>query len=140
MKALIFHGCLALRAGAKNVYCVAGLAESVLAGNLVGPLLNLGRLDLNGLAAGSANQVVMVAGGASAIEQFAAVRLKRIGFASLSQIGQSSINGSQADGAAVIFQDQVQLLCANEASCLAEAVANGVFLTGIATLWVRHFA
>ena len=119
---------------------MARLAESVLAGNLVCPLLNLGGLDLDGLAAAPANQVMVMVCGAGAIEQFAAVRLKRVGLAGLGQICQSSIDRGQADGAAMILQDLVQLLCTNEASCLSEAVANGVFLTGIPALWVRHFA
>ena len=122
------------RTNPKNIDVVAWLAKSVLLSHLIGPFFELFGLNFKGQATFSANQVVMVAGGAGAIEQFAAIRLKRVCLTGLSQIGQSSINGSQAYGAAVVFQDQVQLLCANEASCLAEAVANGVFLTRIAAL------
>jgi hypothetical protein len=79
--ALIFHGLLAGRTGSENVDCVARLGESVFAGNLVCPLLNLLGFDLDRLATDPANQVVMVAGGAGTIEQFAILGLQRIGLA-----------------------------------------------------------
>ena len=116
-------------------------AETMRCGNLIRPFFYAARFDFNGLAATSANQVVMVVGGAGAIEHFAACTLQRVGFGALGQIGQCAVDGGEADGRTVVAKHKVKLLGTNEPGCLAEGVTNGIFLPRIAlgALWCRHF-
>ena len=124
---------MAARAGAKDVNRVTRLGESVLSGNLVCPAFDPFGLNFNGLAAVSADQVMVVVGSAGAVEQFAIPGLQRIGVAGSSQVGQSPINSRQADCAAVIAKHQVQLLSTDETDGLAESVLHGILLPGIAS-------
>jgi hypothetical protein len=49
-------------------------------GNIVGPGFNLVSLDLNGLSALATDQVMVVAGSAGTVKQFAVLALKAVGF------------------------------------------------------------
>ena len=93
---------MAARAGAKDVDCVAGLGEAVLFGHLVSPFFDSFGLDLDGLTAGPADQVMVVVGRARAVEQFAILGLKGIGITAGRKVGQSPVNRGQADCAAEV--------------------------------------
>ena len=67
LKQVLFS--LAVPTEPKNLYGVARLAKTVLFCDLLGPRFNLVRLDLNGLSAALADQVMVVFGGAGPIEQ-----------------------------------------------------------------------
>ncbi len=110
---------------------MAGLAKSVFGGHLVGPLLGLARLDFLGQAAAPADQVMVVAGSAGAVQSLALLRLKGVGLAHPSKVGQCSVNRSQPDGRAVILEHLVQLLGADEPDGLAQGVANGIALARV---------
>lgn len=129
---------MAARAGAKDVDCVAGLGESVLFGNLVCPFFDALGLDLDGLAAGPADQVMVVVGCAGAVEQFAILGLQGICVTACGQVGQGAINRGQADCAAEVSQYQVKLLRANEADGLTKCVPDGVFLARVPALGLIH--
>jgi hypothetical protein len=60
---------------------VAWTNESVLFGNIIGPGFDLVGFDFNGFSAFPADQVVMVAGSAGTVEQFAVFTLQAVGFA-----------------------------------------------------------
>ena len=93
---------------------MSGVAKTVLFGNLVGPGFDAAGVDLNGQTAFAADQVVMVRGATSAIEQLTIGRLQRIGVTRVGQVGERTINRGQADGRTVSAQHLVQVLSADE--------------------------
>ena len=64
----------------EDVYGVAGGTETVSRCYLIGPLLNLRSLDFHGLATLAANEVMVMYGSTSAIQQFAVLALQDVGF------------------------------------------------------------
>jgi hypothetical protein len=65
---------------AKNVDGVTRATKAVRLGNVIGPGFNLVGFNLNSLSALSADQVMVMAGSAGTVEQFAVLALKAVGF------------------------------------------------------------
>ncbi len=77
---------------------MANVGESVSNSDAAGPSLDLVGVDLNGATTVTANQVMMVAGGAGAKKCLSVGRGDAVGILVGGQIGERSINGGQPDG------------------------------------------
>ncbi len=74
------------------------LGESVSTADAVCPSLDLVGIDLNGQPAFATDQVMVMVGGAGAIEQLAVGRSDAVGVTGEQQIGQHTIDGGEPDG------------------------------------------
>src|SRR3954447_3145757 len=118
-------------AGAEDVDDVLRIAEAVACGDVRRPLLDRVRLDLDGPAAGPADQVVVVPGrDAGAVEVLAVTRLQRVGVAVDGEGRERAVHGRKPDGGAGLPQGRVELLRADEAVPGPERLADGGALPG----------
>ena len=83
--------------------------EAVQRGGALRPLLDVGRLDLDGQPARAADQVVVVPGRrAGAVEALALGALQRVGLALRGESGERAVDGGQADAGVLVAQRGVQ--------------------------------
>ncbi len=111
----------AVAAGAEDLDGVADVTEAVLGGDLVGPLLDRRTLDLDGLAAGPAHQVVVViVGAAPAVDGLAVAGAQHIDLAGVGEGLQRPVDGGQPDRVTPVLEHVVELLRAAELVHLVE--------------------
>jgi hypothetical protein len=97
------------------------------------PLLDIGRFDLDGQPAGSADQVVVVTGAlARAVQAFALGALQRVGVALRGEPGERAIHGCQANARVLLAQRRVQALRAHETRRVVERLAHPIALPRVA--------
>ena len=104
----------ARRAQAEDVNDVMRLSETVLSGNVFGPLFYGIRLDFDGCSAFAANQVVMVRVGRAGAEQAFTILLQGVGVTGSGKVCQGPVDGGKTDGATRVAQRTVQRLSAHE--------------------------
>ncbi len=123
----------ARRAQAEDVDDVLGLGEAVASRRSPRPLLDVGRLDLDGQSARAADQVVVVARArARAVERFALGALQRVGLALGGEAGERAVDGGQADAGVLVAERGVQALRAHEAGRIGERLAHSLALPRVA--------
>ena len=88
--------------------------ETVLAGDLVGPALDSRPLDLDRTAAGAADEVMVVARTALAVEDLAAVVAQRIDLGGVGKGLEAAVNRGEADGFAAVLEHVVDFLRTRE--------------------------
>src|SRR6185436_4183348 len=93
---------------------VADFGEAVFAGHSGGPCLDIAALDLDGRAARSADQVVMVVFGAAPVHRLAGVGAQRVDEPVGGHRLQRAVHGREADALATAAQFVVQFLCGPE--------------------------
>ncbi len=114
----------AVGAQAIDFHGVRHLGVAVLRGGPGGPGFHGGRLHLHGLAAVPAQQVVVVPGdGAPAVDGLAFAVAEHVHQALVGEGLQDPVGGGQGDGDALVLQDPVQLLGADEVVQLVQGGA-----------------
>tara|TARA_R110000868_G_scaffold190687_2_gene434531 strand:- start:5 stop:340 length:336 start_codon:yes stop_codon:yes gene_type:complete len=102
-------------AQAEDVNNVVWLRETVLCGNIFCPLLHLIRLNFDGRAALTTDQMVMVRVRRARAKQALAILLQRISVTSSSEVCQGAIDSGKTDRATGVAKRTVQRLSAHKA-------------------------
>src|SRR5690606_18270918 len=128
----------AVRAAAEDVDDVLRLGEAVLRRDAPGPGLDRLGVDPDGPAAVAADEVMVVPGGAGAVERFAAL-LQCIDVALGAEVGERPVDGREADLLAVVAESRVERLRTDEALAALERSPHRGALGGVPPRWrVAH--
>src|SRR6478735_8422754 len=120
-------------AEAEDVDDVLGRREAVRGSRRACPLLDVGCLDLDGDAAGTADEVMVVAPRrARAVEALALGALQRIRVALGREAREGAVHGRESDARVVVAQRRVQALRAHEAARVGEGLADPLTLPRVA--------
>ena len=121
----------ALCADPEHVYNVVGLGETVCRGRAFGPFLDGIRLNFNGCAAISADEVVVVAARlVCPIPALSVRRLENVRFIAVHEVGERPVHRREAHLLALVTEALVQLLCRDEATGIHESLTHGIPLPG----------
>src|SRR5262245_15141839 len=110
----------AVGAGAEDLNVVGDPHEAVLGTDLFRPSLYGWAFDLHRASAVAADEVVVVTGGAAAVDGLTVPGAQYVHLSSVGQRLQRPIDGRQANGVAARAQDRVNVLCAPKVVDLVE--------------------
>src|SRR5690348_14821494 len=121
----------ALRTRTEDLHGVRDVHIAVLDGNRLRPLLDGRALDLDRLAADAADEVVVVlAGGAAAVDGLAVGGTQYVDLAGVGEGLQCAVHGGESDGVTLVLEHVVELLRTAELVHLVERRRHGGTLPG----------